>query len=121
MNARPTARSRLAGPGFSWASLDRLLAVLRTAREDEVAEVLACRAGGGARSEPSLVEVVECHMAVEAGRRAIADIDDALARLAAGTYGACEQCGAAISFERLAAIPQTPSCGRCCARRSDIW
>src|SRR5690242_9303676 len=40
-------------------------------------------------------------------------IDAALARLHAGTYGICVECGATISEKRLAAIPEAPRCARC--------
>jgi RNA polymerase-binding transcription factor DksA len=37
-------------------------------------------------------------------------IDAALRRLAAGAYGRCEVCGAAIAPDRLAALPHTTRC-----------
>ena len=40
----------------------------------------------------------------------IAEIDDALERIAAGTYGTCAVCGAAIPEERLAAVPYATLC-----------
>ena len=36
-------------------------------------------------------------------------------RLAAGTYGCCEQCGGAIGEERLAALPTARRCVSCAA------
>ena len=50
---------------------------------------------------------------LEATRRRLAELDDALARLAAGSYGACERCGAPIGDERLAALPATRRCIAC--------
>jgi RNA polymerase-binding protein DksA len=50
-------------------------------------------------------------------RERIADIDAALARLADGSYGGCEQCGRPIGAERLAARPATRLCLTCAARR----
>ena len=41
------------------------------------------------------------------------DIDAALARLRAGTYGRCEQCGEHISPQRLDARPAARLCIRC--------
>jgi DnaK suppressor protein len=41
------------------------------------------------------------------------DLDRALARLDTGDYGACEQCGAAIAPERLAARPAAQTCINC--------
>jgi RNA polymerase-binding transcription factor DksA len=52
-----------------------------------------------------------------AGRRRVAELDDALARSAAGTYGSCETCGAVIPAERLAARPFARTCVTCAARR----
>ena len=40
----------------------------------------------------------------------IVEIDAALERLSAGTYGACEICGRPIGAERLAAIPWARLC-----------
>ena len=45
-------------------------------------------------------------------QRTIAEIDAALARIEAGTYGACDRCGAAIPEERL---ELRPFAGRCVA------
>lgn len=42
-------------------------------------------------------------------------IDAALARLDAGTYGVCENCGRPIHPERLATIPYTIHCVDCAA------
>lgn len=40
-------------------------------------------------------------------------IDAALARIEAGTYGECAKCGDDISAERLALLPATPLCKNC--------
>ena len=40
-------------------------------------------------------------------------VDDALARLAAGSYGLCVDCGAEIPLERLIALPQAARCIAC--------
>lgn len=40
-------------------------------------------------------------------------IREALARMRAGEYGVCLECGAEISAERLAAVPHAPLCRRC--------
>jgi RNA polymerase-binding protein DksA len=41
------------------------------------------------------------------------DIEAALERMAAGTYGTCEDCGKPISEKRLRAIPYTAVCVPC--------
>jgi DnaK suppressor protein len=43
------------------------------------------------------------------------DLDHALDRLAAGCYSDCEQCGNAISPERLTALPACHTCFECAA------
>jgi RNA polymerase-binding transcription factor DksA len=41
------------------------------------------------------------------------DLDDALARLANGSYGICESCRRPIGDERLTALPATRTCIAC--------
>jgi DnaK suppressor protein len=48
-------------------------------------------------------------------RHHLDEIDAAVARLEAGTYGTCEQCGTPIGEERLAARPAARTCIRCAA------
>ena len=43
-------------------------------------------------------------------------IDAALARVEAGTYGICLDCGDAISDARLMILPDTPLCKTCAAK-----
>lgn len=40
-------------------------------------------------------------------------VDDALARIANGTYGICDSCGREIPYQRLEAIPSTTMCLQC--------
>lgn len=49
-------------------------------------------------------------------RRTLEELDAALARVAAGTYGSCERCGRSIPTERLRARPATTSCIACLTR-----
>jgi DnaK suppressor protein len=46
----------------------------------------------------------------ESNERVLGEIDAALARIEAGTYGRCEVCGKEIGEERLEAIPYTRLC-----------
>jgi RNA polymerase-binding transcription factor DksA len=52
------------------------------------------------------------HQAV-AEWRALGEIEAALSRLAAGRFGWCQQCRAAIPFSRLADVPQAQYCPAC--------
>ncbi|MEV0156948.1 TraR/DksA C4-type zinc finger protein [Micromonospora sp. NPDC050686] len=46
-------------------------------------------------------------------RRRLAELDAALERLDAGTYGTCERCGSVIPAERLAVRPFARTCVGC--------
>lgn len=50
-------------------------------------------------------------------RHHLAEVDDAIGRLWAGTYGSCEQCGRAIPSGRLEARPVARFCVECAAAR----
>ena len=43
----------------------------------------------------------------------LALIQEALARIDAGTYGTCETCGKEIVFERLLIMPESKTCAAC--------
>lgn len=50
---------------------------------------------------------------LEQGRRHLADLDEAIRRVEAGTYGRCDHCGQPITAERLAARPAARTCIAC--------
>ena len=54
----------------------------------------------------------DLRLAEQIGRR-ITEIDAALYRITQWTYGNCEECGRAISIERLEAIPSASRCASC--------
>lgn len=60
----------------------------------------------------SLSSDMEMHL-VEEDARELKQIEDALARIKAGHYGTCEQCGCLIKKARLKAIPFTTLCISC--------
>ena len=47
----------------------------------------------------------------------LADIEDALEKFAAGTYGACASCGEAIAPARLEAMPMARCCITCASAK----
>jgi DnaK suppressor protein len=50
-------------------------------------------------------------------RETLLDIDDALNKLEAGTYGQCESCGDEIAEARLEAMPAARLCMACASKR----
>lgn len=68
--------------------------------------------------ELALIDIIEdTGIAVaDIKRQEIADIDESLRRLDAGTYGACSVCGADIGEDRLKAMPFVDTCVQCKAR-----
>lgn len=64
----------------------------------------------------SILERELADVSIGRTRATVDEIDAALARIDAGTYGVCESCGAAIPIERLEAIPHTRTCVTCPAQ-----
>jgi RNA polymerase-binding transcription factor DksA len=66
------------------------------------------------RDEEAVYGLREVDTLVAAGaRRALADIELALIRMATGHYGCCRSCGARIPLVVLQAIPRTTLCLAC--------
>jgi DnaK suppressor protein len=82
------------------ADLARLRGEVRSAGEvrDTTDEAAADEASGEALEEVTLES------------RTLEQVEDALKRVADGTYGRCVICGRAIAPARLEAIPWTPYC-----------
>lgn len=68
---------------------------------------------GFADSAASTAEKAELLALVERLRETLADLDDALERIEAGSYGICDGCGEHIPLERLEARPQARLCMSC--------
>lgn len=110
-----------------------LLARIRTALDDDLRQTDARIAGlehalgdfaAAARDSASedehddaaaalALERAQTSSLMEAARAHEAEVRSALARLEAGTYGQCEQCGKAIAPERLEARPIARTCITC--------
>ena len=97
------------------------LASERAALEAVVAERAATVAElTGQGDVDSLLEREVADASAARARDAIEDIDAALARMDAGTYGLCESCGVGIPVERLGVIPHARFCVPCSARGADF-
>lgn len=55
----------------------------------------------------------EAEALVQPLKETLLEIDEALKRIADGTYGVCMKCGREIPFERLEAVPKTRYCTPC--------
>ena len=120
-----TSRGPLAGPeadrsvpagGPRWRAL---LEMRWRARLQEVTELAlayheaAAATGGSGDDRLQLQRLRRLQRRTVASRRALADTEEALARLSAGRYGRCESCAGAIPAQRLAVTPETRYCARC--------
>ena len=87
--------------------------------DDAMSEVRAARSDASADDEhdpegPTMTQEWSQRTAVLADARAeLADSDHALARIAAGTYGVCTNCGKRITVARLDARPTAELCIDC--------
>jgi DnaK suppressor protein len=96
------------------AQLSQLRAALE-AKRDELRRVIAARMRATAEGDDELTEegdaatreisITEDDGVAAVDRRLLGDVERALAKMEAGTYGASEASGDPIPFERLKAIP----------------
>src|SRR5579871_5646931 len=86
---------------------------LALVRERALGASQADETGAEADEATDLVDE-EVELALEsAARQKLAEVEAALQRIAAGTYGSCANCGKPISIDRLRALPWTTTCLDC--------
>jgi RNA polymerase-binding transcription factor DksA len=127
-----TSRGPLAGPDAGghvpagepqWRALlearwrARLQEVTELALAYHEAAAAAGRVTGGVEGALQVQPLLRLLRRTVTSRRALADTEEALARLSAGRYGWCESCAGAIPAQRLAAAPETRYCARCAQGR----
>ena len=106
----PRRRQRPLPGGARWRAL---LEQRWKDRLQEVTELsLEFHEAGAAMPRPHTTLQQLMRRAVTA-RRGLADLDDALGRLATGEYGRCERCSGVIPPESLAVLPEARYCARC--------
>jgi RNA polymerase-binding protein DksA len=99
-----------------------LLAQAASLRAD-LAGIVAAAAGANADDEHDpegatiAFERAQTAALLDRTEARIAELDHALDRLAAGTYGTCVRCGRPIGADRLAARPDATTCISCASRR----
>ena len=114
-----TGRVPLAAPGgipAAWAPGWRALLETRwQARLEEVTELALAYHDVTAAGGDEQLRARRLLRRVVAARRALADTEDALTRLSAGSYGRCEECGNGVPAHLLAVTPETRYCPPCAA------
>ncbi|MDN5858304.1 MAG: TraR/DksA family transcriptional regulator [Pseudonocardia sp.] len=120
MTRLPSAPARDTHPAvLRSAHLEARLPALRESllrqrdfRREQLAQFRWNDRTGQDRGTPSAVRDVQVLVAAGA-RRALEDIELALARIPTGAYGRCRECAAEIPLSVLEAIPQTTTCLSC--------
>jgi RNA polymerase-binding transcription factor DksA len=112
MTGKPAAGTR--GPRWRALLEARWQTRVREVTELSLAyHVAAAATPGGTGDGAGQPEIQALLRRTVAARRKLADVEEALGRLAAGSFGSCEQCGSAIPAGVLAATPETRYCPRC--------
>lgn len=90
--------------------VSEIRSVVERSRDDRLQESLAGRAAD--RLDEALTEIAQRadYVIVRQDVQDVRDIEAARSRLAAGTYGACIDCGRDIHHERLLAYPTAKRC-----------
>ena len=113
--ASPAATAPTGTRSPYWRALleSRWRACLREVTELSLAYHAAAGEPGGSGDRAAQLDAQTLLNRAVAARRELADVEDALSRLAAGNFGACEQCGAQIPAGLLASAPETRYCTHC--------
>ena len=114
MSTIDLAADSIPAQGFS----DQQTAVLRAVIDErlDAQRVHAARATAvvdGLSSSDTPWERSVARNTLASSLEGVREYEDALARLADGTYGSCTACGQSIPFERLEAIPEVRHCIGC--------
>jgi RNA polymerase-binding transcription factor DksA len=96
-----------------WRARLQEVTELALAYHEAAAAAAASHGTGGGDTGPQMRRLLRLLRRTVISRRALADTEEALARLSAGRYGRCESCAGAIPAQRLAATPETRYCARC--------
>ena len=90
-----------------------LAAHVRTTLEQAAAHEAVARELAGHTDADSIIERELAEVCAARARGVAEEAQDALARLADGTYGSCAACGGVIPVERLEVIPHARLCVVC--------
>ena len=116
--AKPVPKGR----GLNPQQLERMRGVLMERRNTLLGKtrvsmgVVEDLSDAGGDSADRAANSVDRDLAVDVAARetkALQDIDEALAKIQAGTYGSCEECGVTIGMKRLEYLPNAQFCIDC--------
>lgn len=101
------------------SAIARLRLALSEALADELSQITESQktvdALAGQQDSDSILEREVAERRRALGLESVTDIEAALGRIDAGTFGRCEACGQPIAIERLDAIPFARHCVVCSA------
>ena len=95
---------------------ERVLRAAQDIVEDDTEDGELSSAAGDQHIADHASEMLDREVDESLGENAeviVREIDDALSRIDAGTYGTCVRCGQPIPDERLAAVPYAVLCVSC--------
>lgn len=95
-----------------YEALHAELDLQRAQLAEQQADLLLIQADAGGTESQEIVETTISRL-----RAVVHEIESALDRIDAGTFGICERCGGSIPLERLEAIPEARTCVACTGRR----
>jgi len=99
--------------------LDEIRQVLARSSNEHYADLIGGAGDSGDAAAASLLrDITEAEIIRDVGE--VRDIAQAEQRLAAGQYGLCTDCGAAIRYKRLDAYPTAKRCFTCQVRREKL-
>jgi DnaK suppressor protein len=93
----------------------RLHALLVARRDDEAARLEQLATA----EDPAFIDE-HAEISATVASVTLHDVEYALSRFDAGTYGSCEVCAGAIPLERLEAIPHATTCVRCAEAMTSV-
>jgi DnaK suppressor protein len=122
----PAVADDSSGPDARQAALRELLTTMRQGAEARYRQHLAAQLSGESAGESEGVHGWKASREggadvalLESLDQTVRQIDAALGRLQAGTYGRCDTCGEGIPLARLRAVPFATRCVPCQSNKED--
>jgi RNA polymerase-binding transcription factor DksA len=115
-----TSERGTAAYGPRWRALLEARWQVRLRELTELSLAYHVAIASGCASAPGQPEAQALLRRAVTARRKLADVEEALSRLAAGEFGRCEQCGGQIPDGLLATAPEIRYCARCDGEPSAI-